>query len=75
MCQADVTVDRRVEAVLDLIVEAPSRLAVQIAVACPEAYSVLETVEVTSDDRPVSWTELDQPHGVDFGSSMPPREL
>ena len=48
---------------LDLIVEAPSRLAVQIAVACPEAYSVLETVEVTSDDRPVSWTELDQPHG------------
>jgi transglutaminase-like putative cysteine protease len=55
-------VDRTIVCVLDLTVESPARLAVQIAVAGPRAYSARETVEVTSEGIPVSWIELDQPH-------------
>lgn len=52
-----------VEVVLDLAVDAPARLAVQIAIAGPEGYSTHESVRVTSDGRPTPWSEIDQPHG------------
>jgi transglutaminase-like putative cysteine protease len=55
--------NRTVEAVLEMSIESPARLAVQIAVADPDAYSTHETIQITSGGGPVSWSGLDGPHG------------
>jgi transglutaminase-like putative cysteine protease len=50
-------------ATLDLAVQSPARLAVQIGVADPSAYAAEETVEITLDGRAVTWLELPAPQG------------
>jgi transglutaminase-like putative cysteine protease len=56
-------VNRTVAAFLEITVEKPARLAVQIAVADPSSFSASETTLVTLDGRPTPWIELVAPHG------------
>jgi transglutaminase-like putative cysteine protease len=54
---------RSVATTLEVHVESTARIAVQIAVADPQAYDADETVDITLDGKRVSWTELACPHG------------
>ena len=55
--------DRTVAAVLEITVESAARLAVQIAVADPSAYSARETIQIAFDGHPAAWNELEVAHG------------
>jgi transglutaminase-like putative cysteine protease len=56
-------VDRTVGATLEVTVQAPARLAVQLAVADPAGYCAVETTEITLDAGEVTYQELAAPHG------------
>jgi transglutaminase-like putative cysteine protease len=53
---------RIVAATLEMTVESAARLAVQMAVADAAALAVEETIDVTLDDRPAAWSQIDAPH-------------
>ncbi len=55
--------DRTVSAELEVRLDGPARLALQVALAHPGAYSTVESVDMTLDNRPVSWLELASAHG------------
>jgi transglutaminase-like putative cysteine protease len=52
-----------VTAVLDVSVLSPCRLAVQVGIADPEAYSATESIRISLDGRPAPWRMLTAPHG------------
>jgi transglutaminase-like putative cysteine protease len=52
-----------VTASLEIGVSGPARLAVQVAVASPEAYPADETVDISLDGAEIRWSELAAPHG------------
>ena len=54
---------RVVSATLDVYVEVPTRLALQVAVADPAASDARETSRISLDGADLSWTELAAPHG------------
>jgi transglutaminase-like putative cysteine protease len=58
-----VDVDRTVTAALDVTLESPARLAVQIAAAQETRCSLEESIEITRDGAPMPWNELSGPHG------------
>jgi transglutaminase-like putative cysteine protease len=55
--------NRAVAATLDIAVQSPARLAVQVAVADPSAYAAEETVEITLDGGELEWRERPAPQG------------
>ncbi len=55
--------NRVVSAELEVLVESPARLAVQVAVAGPERYAAQEEISVTLDGQPCRWEEVAAPHG------------
>ncbi|HEY3941186.1 MAG TPA: transglutaminase family protein [Acidimicrobiales bacterium] len=55
--------DRTVSASLRIGVEAPARLAVQLAVADPDGCGAQETIGITLDGIEVPWSQVDAPHG------------
>jgi transglutaminase-like putative cysteine protease len=55
-------IERTVTASLEIGVSAPTRLAVQVAVANPKDYSANETIEVLSNGVEIQWVELGAPH-------------
>ena len=54
---------RSVSAQLEVTVNAPSRLALQIGVANPRQYSAQESIGITVDGAPIGWTDVPAPHG------------
>jgi transglutaminase-like putative cysteine protease len=56
-------VNRVVSAELEIVVQSPSRLAVQVAVASPDDHAAREDIAITLDGHPARWEELVAPHG------------
>ncbi|MFZ0665351.1 MAG: transglutaminase family protein [Acidimicrobiales bacterium] len=57
------TLNRTVSARLEIDVEVPTRLALQVAVADPAAHDAHETTRMTVDGADLAWSELPAPHG------------
>ncbi len=55
--------NRTVTAALQISVESPTRLVVQVGVADPGAYAATETIQITTDGVEAAWNELTVPHG------------
>ncbi len=54
---------RSVTASLEILVSAPARLALQVAVASPDVYAADETIDISLGGTELGWTELSAPHG------------
>ena len=55
--------NRVVSAELEVLVESPARLAVQVAVADIARYDAVEEIAITLDGQPCRWEEVPAPHG------------